>query len=79
MSELRTVRLGLDMYIASWKYSHMGMNVHADRLSLAFAALADPTRRTILARLASGEADVSELMKPFRPEPADNFQAPQRA
>jgi DNA-binding transcriptional ArsR family regulator len=43
----------------------MGMNVHADRLSLAFAALADPTRRAILARLASGDADVSELMKPF--------------
>jgi DNA-binding transcriptional ArsR family regulator len=43
----------------------MGMNVHTDRLSLAFAALADPTRRAILARLASGEADVSELMKPF--------------
>ena len=43
----------------------MGMNVNADHLSLAFAALADPTRRAILARLASGEADVSELMKPF--------------
>src|SRR5262245_54529149 len=37
----------------------------ADALSLAFAALADPTRRAILARLASGEADVSELMQPF--------------
>jgi DNA-binding transcriptional ArsR family regulator len=36
-----------------------------DNLSLAFAALADPTRRAILARLASGDADVSELMKPF--------------
>jgi DNA-binding transcriptional ArsR family regulator len=36
-----------------------------DRLSLVFAALADPTRRAILARLASGDADVSELMKPF--------------
>jgi DNA-binding transcriptional ArsR family regulator len=36
-----------------------------DPLSLAFAALADPTRRAILARLASGDADVSELMKPF--------------
>ncbi len=36
-----------------------------DSLSLAFAALADPTRRAILARLAAGEADVSELMKPF--------------
>lgn len=36
-----------------------------DPLSLAFAALADPTRRAILARLASGDAHVSELMKPF--------------
>ena len=35
------------------------------KLTLAFGALADPTRRAILARLASGEADVSELMKPF--------------
>lgn len=35
------------------------------RLDLAFEALADPTRRAILARLASGDADVSELMKPF--------------
>jgi DNA-binding transcriptional ArsR family regulator len=43
----------------------MDMEAHSDRLSLAFAALADPTRRAILARLASGEADVSELMKPF--------------
>ena len=41
------------------------MAIKADRLSLTFAALADPTRRAILARLASGEADVSELMKPF--------------
>ena len=36
-----------------------------DPLSLTFGALADPTRRAILARLASGDADVSELMKPF--------------
>jgi DNA-binding transcriptional ArsR family regulator len=36
-----------------------------DGLSLAFSALADPTRRAIVARLASGDADVSELMKPF--------------
>jgi DNA-binding transcriptional ArsR family regulator len=42
----------------------MAMN-EPDHLSLAFAALADPTRRAILARLASGDADVSELMKPF--------------
>jgi DNA-binding transcriptional ArsR family regulator len=37
----------------------------ADQLSLTFGALADPTRRAILARLVRGEADVSELMKPF--------------
>jgi DNA-binding transcriptional ArsR family regulator len=38
---------------------------HTDRLSAAFSALADPTRRAILARLAGGEASVSELMAPF--------------
>ena len=37
----------------------------ADLLSLTFAALADPTRRAILARLARGEATVSELAQPF--------------
>ena len=37
----------------------------ADPLSLAFAALADPTRRAILARLATGECTVGELAKPF--------------
>jgi DNA-binding transcriptional ArsR family regulator len=36
-----------------------------DHLSTTFAALADPTRRSILARLASGEASVTELGKPF--------------
>jgi len=36
-----------------------------DRLSTTFAALADPTRRAILARLASGEAAVTELGEPF--------------
>jgi DNA-binding transcriptional ArsR family regulator len=36
-----------------------------DRLSTAFAALADPTRRAILARLALGEASVTELAEPF--------------
>jgi DNA-binding transcriptional ArsR family regulator len=36
-----------------------------DRLSNTFAALADPTRRAILARLAEGEASVGELAKPF--------------
>jgi DNA-binding transcriptional ArsR family regulator len=36
-----------------------------DHLSATFSALADPTRRAILARLASGEASVSELAEPF--------------
>ena len=37
----------------------------ADHLSTTFAALADPTRRAILARLASGECSVTELAEPF--------------
>ena len=36
-----------------------------DRLDATFAALADPTRRAILARLAAGEASVTELAEPF--------------
>jgi DNA-binding transcriptional ArsR family regulator len=38
----------------------------SDRLSNTLAALADPTRRAILARLVSGEASVTELARPFR-------------
>ena len=41
-------------------------NEPTNRLNSAFSALSDPTRRAILARLASGEASVSELMKPFQ-------------
>lgn len=41
------------------------MAVLDDELSLVFTALADPTRRAILARLASGEATVNELTEPF--------------
>ena len=37
----------------------------SDRLSTTFAALADPTRRAILARLASGQCSVTELAEPF--------------
>lgn len=37
-----------------------------DPLSQTFAALADPTRRALLARLAEGQADVTQLHKPFR-------------
>lgn len=38
----------------------------SDRLSITFAALADPTRRAILACLASGKASVTELAEPFQ-------------
>jgi DNA-binding transcriptional ArsR family regulator len=41
------------------------MTMTADHLSATFAALADPTRRAILARLASGERSVTELAEPF--------------
>jgi DNA-binding transcriptional ArsR family regulator len=44
-------------------YNHVVMNEH--ELNATFAALADPTRRAILARLASGEATVMELAAPF--------------
>jgi DNA-binding transcriptional ArsR family regulator len=37
----------------------------SDHLSVTFAALADPTRRAILARLSQGEASVTDLAKPF--------------
>ena len=43
----------------------MVMDRYADRLSGAFHALGDPTRRAILARLTAGEATVSQLMEPF--------------
>jgi DNA-binding transcriptional ArsR family regulator len=43
----------------------MASTYRTDRLGVAFQALSDPTRRAILARLALGEATVSELMEPF--------------
>jgi DNA-binding transcriptional ArsR family regulator len=39
--------------------------MHSDSLSATFAALSDPTRRAILARLAGGQATVKELAEPF--------------
>lgn len=42
------------------------MNIGSDKLSSTFQALADPTRRAILARLSSGETTVQELAKPFK-------------
>jgi DNA-binding transcriptional ArsR family regulator len=56
----------LAKHIASRQYSRMTIYNDSDPLSTTFAALADPTRRAMLARLALGEADVSELMKPFK-------------
>jgi DNA-binding transcriptional ArsR family regulator len=41
------------------------LNMAADHLTGTFAALADPTRRAILARLSRGEASVTELAEPF--------------
>jgi DNA-binding transcriptional ArsR family regulator len=43
----------------------MSMKIDPNKLDRTFAALADPTRRAILARLMQGEATVSELMEPF--------------
>ena len=43
----------------------MAPELASDQLSSTFAALADPTRRAILARLASGETSVTELAEPF--------------
>jgi DNA-binding transcriptional ArsR family regulator len=39
--------------------------INSDRLSITLSALADPTRRAIVARLAEGEATVNEIAKPF--------------
>lgn len=46
------------------KYSFLSQ-MSTDQLSVTFAALADPTRRAILAHLAKGEASVTELAQPF--------------
>jgi DNA-binding transcriptional ArsR family regulator len=48
-----------------WLNNQTGQYAVTDRLSAAFAALADPTRRAILARLALGETSVGELAEPF--------------
>ena len=54
------------MYSAHRLYNQKAMNRQQhDPLSAIFAALADPTRRAILARLANGEASVTELAAPF--------------
>src|SRR5829696_8381014 len=59
--------MGTSHYSANQLISYVGKHsLAADHLSTTFAALADPTRRTILARLARGEATVNELAEPFK-------------
>ncbi len=54
------------MYLTNRLFNQMvQQHMTPDRLDSTFAALADPTRRAILARLASGETSVSELAEPF--------------
>jgi DNA-binding transcriptional ArsR family regulator len=57
-------RLGYRFYSTEWLNSKEG-NVTADPLSRVFSALADPTRRDIVARLAAGDATVNELAEPY--------------
>lgn len=45
---------------------HFGYGTESHHLDAVFAALADPTRRAILSRLAGGEASVNEIAAPFR-------------
>ena len=53
------------LYITIKLYNHTVMLTMSRHLDTTFAALADPTRRAILARLATGEASVAELARPF--------------
>jgi DNA-binding transcriptional ArsR family regulator len=64
MSSMRHVPRVL-LYSTSTLLNRIGEYLHNDQLSTTFAALADPTRRAILARLAQGEATVKELAEPF--------------
>jgi DNA-binding transcriptional ArsR family regulator len=57
---------GPSAYLANQLYNHqVHYGMPPDRLTVTFSALADPTRRAILTRLASGEASVTELAAPF--------------
>src|SRR5437763_15255323 len=48
------------------RYKSRWLSMAVDQLSVVFGALADPTRRAILARLTAGDATVAELSAPFR-------------
>ena len=47
-------------------HANTAVNTSIDTLSVTFAALSDPTRRAMLARLSQGEASVNELAAPFK-------------
>lgn len=53
------------MYLTSKLFNQKVYYMPSDQLSTTLAALADPTRRAILARLVSGQASVTELAEPF--------------
>lgn len=55
---------GIVLYITRWLSKAPTMK-SSERLNFTYSALADPTRRAILARLAAGEASVQELAEPF--------------
>ena len=62
----RALDIRARVYITIWLLNRAAMNTQmSDRLDATFLALADPTRRAILARLARGEASVTELAEPF--------------
>lgn len=67
LRSLRATPLGLDKSGYGFYHNHMVIQPYGYRnnLDATFAALADPTRRAILARLATGEASVAELAEPF--------------
>ena len=68
MGKSRTTRLtaaAAPLYLTIGIINKMVQHTPADPLSSTFAALADPTRRAILARLATGEASVTQLAEPF--------------
>jgi DNA-binding transcriptional ArsR family regulator len=53
------------LYLTLWLFNLVVNNVMSDQITATFAALADPTRRAILARLALGETSVTEIAAPF--------------
>ena len=57
--------VSVELYFTTQLINRMVLYMATDRLTATFAALADPTRRAILARVASREISVGELAEPF--------------